>query len=92
MSFSWHHRFGHAHANIINKILKHCNLPHNINHNFCDSRMLGKMHQLPFFNSTTIFNALLQLVYLDIWGPAPIPASNGYFYYITFLYAYSRYV
>jgi len=88
----WNHRFSRAHANIIHRILKHCNVPHNINHNFCDSCVLGKMHQLPFSDSTIVFSAPFQLVYLDIWGPAPVLASNDSFYYITFLDAYSRYI
>ena len=83
-----HHRFGHAHANIIHKILNYCNVPHSINHNFCASCVVGKMHQLPFSTSTTVFTAPLQLVFLDIWVP-PVPISNGSFYYLAFLDAYS---
>jgi len=50
------------------------------------------MHQLPFSNSTNVFYAPLQLVYLDIWGLTSGFASNPSFYYITFLDAYSIYV
>jgi len=49
-----HHHFGHEHANIIHRILKHCNVPHNINRNFCDSYVLGKMNLLPFSDYTTV--------------------------------------
>jgi len=34
---------------------------------------------------------MLELVFVDVWGPSPIPASNGERYYIAFIYAYSRY-
>ena len=33
----------------------------------------------------------LQLVFIDIWGPSPVCASNGSRYYISLLDAYSRY-
>ena len=41
--------------------------------------------------STTIYNNPLELVFVDIWGPAPIVVTNGARYYIAFIDAYSRY-
>ncbi|XP_057734619.1 uncharacterized protein LOC130950078 [Arachis stenosperma] len=37
----------------------------------------GKSRQLPFLDSKIVYTAPLQLVYLDIWGPAPSLDSNG---------------
>jgi len=53
--------------------------------------MCGKAHQLPFSKSTTHYNVPLALVYIDIWGPSPVCASNGTRYYISFMDAYTKY-
>ncbi|MED6163601.1 hypothetical protein PIB30_081550 [Stylosanthes scabra] len=37
----------------------------------------AKMHQLPFLDSQTTYTAPLQLVYADIWGPAPFTSHSG---------------
>jgi len=51
----------------------------------------AKCHQLPFISSKTVYSHPSKLVYIDIWGPTPILATNGAKYYVSFLYAYSKY-
>jgi len=58
---------------------------------FCDSCILGKAHQLPFSDSHTVYTTPLQLIYINIWGPSPTTSSNGSYYYIGFLDAYTKY-
>ena len=49
------------------------------------------MTQLPFSNSNTSASFPLQIVYSDVWGPAPITSLNGFRYYVSFIDAYSRF-
>jgi len=63
----------------------------NKNSSFCDSCVIAKSHQLPFSLSHTVYIAPLQLVFVDIWGPSYVTASDGSMYYIAFLDAFSRY-
>lgn len=53
--------------------------------------MKGKAHSLPYFPSTMNYTKHLQLVYSDLWGPAPLLSTNGNKYYLSFVDAYSKY-
>ena len=88
----WHSRFGHAQPRVIHQIMKICNIPFTAKHEFCESCVVGKSHQLPFNDSQTIYSKPLQLVFIDIWGSSATPATNGATYYISFVDAYTRYV
>jgi len=87
----WHSRLGHASQDVVKRILQINNIPCKPHKFFCESCVLAKSHQLPFSSSTTVYTAPLQLVFIDIWGPAPLTASCGARYYISFLDAYTRY-
>jgi len=52
--------------------------------------MCGRSHQLSFSSSHTHYTAPLQLIYIDIWGPFPVSASNGTRYYIYFMDVYTK--
>ena len=58
---------------------------------FCSSCCLGKIHKFPFSRSETVYTQPLQMIFTDLWGPAPVQSTNGYRYYIHFIDAYSRY-
>ena len=49
------------------------------------------MHQLPFYSTGIKTKAPLELIHIDLWSPTPLPSSNGYRYYISFVDDYSRY-
>jgi len=87
----WHSRLGHFAYNTVQQILKECNIPCPKHKQFCHSCAVGKTHQLPFQSSDTVYTKPLQLVYVDIWGPSPVCASNGARYYISFMDAFSKY-
>ena len=46
---------------------------------------------MPFSNSNTIASSPLEIVYSDVWGPAPISSINSFRYYVSFIDAYSRF-
>ncbi|KAG8485609.1 hypothetical protein CXB51_018990 [Gossypium anomalum] len=69
----WHCRLGHPCTNILTKALRKCNIPLGVNKSsfHCIACHLGKEHKQPFQKSTTEYTAPLQLVLVDVWGPAP---------------------
>lgn len=88
----WHQRLGHPSYTITRRVLSNFSLPvSNASEEFCTSCPLGKSHKLPFFPSTSIVQHPLDLIYSDIWGPAPISSICGANYYIHFVDAFSRY-
>ncbi|KAL5825807.1 hypothetical protein ACOSQ3_021870 [Xanthoceras sorbifolium] len=58
---------------------------------FCDSYKCAKMHQFPFESSTIRTFNPLELVFSDVWGPAPISSSQGYKYFVNFINFHTRY-
>lgn len=59
--------------------------------NFCSSCQYGKNKKLPFQHSLHCATQPLEIIHTDIWGPAPIPSTDGYRYYIHFIDEFSRY-
>lgn len=89
----WHNRLGHPNIHVLNSVLSMCNKPI-INKNkidFCVACCVGKHHKLPSQPSTTVYSHPLELIFCDLWGPAPMVSSMGYKYYISFVDAFSRY-
>ena len=89
----WHARLGHLSIQVVKTILSQCNVP-NINKmtlSFCSSCCLRKIHKFPFSKSETVYTAPLQLIHFDLWGPAPVPSSSGYRYYVHFVDSYSKF-
>jgi hypothetical protein len=88
----WHARFGHPQDRVLRHVLhKFVNSSVSINSHFCKHCTQGKMTQLPFSHSNTIASFPLEIVYSDVWGPAPISSINGFRYYVSFIDAYSRF-
>jgi hypothetical protein len=55
----------------------------NVTH-VCDASQQGKSHQLPFSKSVGVSKAPLELIFLDVWGPAPTSAGK-HNYYVSFI-------
>ncbi|KAF7827122.1 Retrovirus-related Pol polyprotein from transposon TNT 1-94 [Senna tora] len=87
----WHYRLGHPHSTVLNNVLRNYNvsLGPRIKMADCKACCYGKCHSLPYSTSNTVYNAPLELIYTDLWGPAPICSSQGFLYYIVFVDAYS---
>jgi hypothetical protein len=88
----WHARFGHPSTQVVRSILSLNNLPcsKESSHTICNACQLGKSHQLPYNNAIHRSTSPLQLVFSDVWGPAPI-SVGGYKYYISFIDDYSKF-
>lgn len=89
----WHRKLGHPNNNILDKVLKNCNVKvsPSDNFSFCEACQYGKMHLLPFKSSSSHAKEPLQLVHTDVWGPAPIMSSSGFKYYGHFVDDFSRF-
>jgi len=90
----WHRRLGHPTSRIFqlliskNKII--CN---NKRLNFqCQSCSLGKSSCLSLGPTGHKTSAPLELIFSDVWGPAPLFSSDGYRYFVIFVDAYTKYV
>lgn len=89
----WHRRLGHAHSDAVKTILALCNIGYqnkNVS-DFCNSCCLAKAHCLHAPPSKTEYHAPFDLVFSDLWGPAPYESTDGFSYYVTFVDAFTRF-
>jgi hypothetical protein len=56
----------------------------------CNACQLGKSHQLPYSSAIHRSTAPLQLIFSDVWGPAPV-SVGGYKYYISFIDDFTKF-
>lgn len=68
----WHARYGHPHHEALKHALTQCNVPVPIKYNFtfCQACCLGKSHRLSSHSSSIVYTFPLELVFIDLWGPA----------------------
>jgi len=67
-------RLGHPSYSITQHVISQNNLAFSSESNkqpVCDACQKAKSHQLPYPKSTSISSAPLQLIFSDVWGPAP---------------------
>jgi hypothetical protein len=72
---TWHSRLGHPSSPIVEKVVSLFNLPHCIEKNkqsVCDACQRAKSHQLPYLKSNSVSSHPLELIFSDVWGPAPM--------------------
>jgi histone deacetylase 1/2 len=92
-SSRWHCRLGHPSSPIVRQILSDNKLSfvqESNNASVCDACQKGKSHQLPYPRSTSISNAPLDLVFSDVWGPAPTFVGKNKLY-VSFIDDYSKF-
>ena len=58
----------------------------------CSSCHCAKSHKLPFSYHSLKSTRPLELIYSDVWGPAPIRSLDGFVYYVIFIYHSSKYI
>lgn len=89
----WHARLGHCNKKITRKIVSDSSLP--ISANFfkdCDSCIIGKAHQSSYPSKVNnIALKPLELLFADVWGPAPMNSVFGSKYYILFVDKSTKY-
>ena len=61
-----------------------------MNNNICNACQQGKSHQLPYPRSTSVSTRPLELVFSDVWGPAPTSVGRNN-YYVSFIDDYSKF-
>jgi hypothetical protein len=77
---------------VVQQVLRDNNIPFSESNknSVCDVCQQGKSHQLPYPKSSSVSTSPLELVFSDVWGPAP--ASVGRFkYYTRFIDDYSKF-
>ncbi|GJU67166.1 putative RNA-directed DNA polymerase [Tanacetum coccineum] len=89
----WHRRLGHHHQCLLRSMLSNFSLPvtNKSLSIFCNSCPLGKSSKLPLFESGFRSNNILDLVYCDVWGPAPLLSFEGHRYFMLCADHHSRY-
>ncbi|GJY92328.1 retrovirus-related pol polyprotein from transposon TNT 1-94 [Tanacetum coccineum] len=70
----WHRRLGQPRQRLLRSMLSNFSLPvtNKSLSSFCNSCPLGKSSKLPLFESGFQSHNILDLVYCDVWGPAPL--------------------
>jgi hypothetical protein len=56
----------------------------------CDACQKAKSHQLPYPKSSSVSSVPLELVFSDVWGPAPASVGRNK-YYVSFIDDYSKF-
>ncbi|WVZ68483.1 hypothetical protein U9M48_017417 [Paspalum notatum var. saurae] len=80
-STRWHNRLGHPSSSVVRRVL-------NLNKESITQQ--GKSHQLPYPKSISRSSAPLELVFSDVWGPAPTSVGKNN-YYVSFIDDYSKF-
>jgi histone deacetylase 1/2 len=90
-SSRWHSRLGHPAFSIVERVLRNNELPFVGEHeSVCDSCQKAKSHQLPYPVSTSVSTTPLELVFSDVWGPAPTSVGR-HNYYVSFIDDFSKF-
>jgi histone deacetylase 1/2 len=89
----WHRRLGHASSRVVQQVVNRHSLPvvNDMNNgHVCDACQLGKSHQLPYPKSSSVSTGPLDLIFSDVWGPAPTSIGR-YNYYVSFIDDHSKF-
>jgi hypothetical protein len=90
----WHYRLGHATTLVVRQVLSRHKLPfvkESNNNHVCNACQQGKAHQLPFPRSSSMSARPLDLIFSDVWGPAPTSVGRHNFY-VSFIDDHSKFV
>ncbi|CAB4283059.1 unnamed protein product [Prunus armeniaca] len=91
----WHARLGHLSQAVFRVLLNKHKLPlHGSfdSHKACHICPLGKSCKLPFSSRHSHAQQPLDLLHLDLWGPAPVSSNFGYRYYLSIVDDCTRFV
>jgi hypothetical protein len=85
----WHECLSHPLHVVVQRVLDTNNLAFSRDSNpvsVCDACQCAKSHQLPFTRSLSVSKAPLELVYSDVWGPAPSSIGQNNYYVSVMTY------
>jgi histone deacetylase 1/2 len=90
----WHRRLGHPSSWVLsflasNKKVTCTSHPLNFQCPACPLRKSSCLSLEPTGHKTY---APLELVFSDVWGPAPILSSDGFCYFVIFVDAYTKFI
>ena len=88
----WHQRLGHLASPTLLHALKSNHISFSSSLDKCLDCLSNKSHKLPFSRSFISSSYPLEIVYFDVWGPAPINSIDDFHYYVIFLDHFSKYV
>ena len=90
----WHSRLGHPALRIVRQVPSSHHLPTNKNKTLqvFHACQLGKSHRFPFSLSSSRSRFPLELIFTDVWGPAPKLSYNGHRYYVCFVDDFSKFI
>jgi hypothetical protein len=88
----WHGRLGHPSFQIVERVHREFSLTfQESNRDFvCGPCQQAKSHQLPYPKSSSVSNHPLELIFSNVWGPAP-ESVGRYKYYVSFVDNYSKF-
>ena len=64
---------------------------HQLSYYVCDACCSSKSHKQPFNISMHKSTRPLELIHLEVWGPAPVTSHFGFQYYVIFVDDFSKY-
>jgi histone deacetylase 1/2 len=90
----WHSRLGHLALSIVNRVISENKLPcvrEARQDTVCDACQQAKSHQLPYPKSSSVSQFPFDLIFSDVWGPAPDSVGRNK-YYVSFIDDHSKFV
>jgi histone deacetylase 1/2 len=88
----WHSRLGHPTSSIVSRVISKNKLPcsSESSESVCEACQKAKSHQLPYSRSTSVSHYPLELIFSDVWGPAPDSFGRKN-YYVSFIDDFSKF-
>jgi hypothetical protein len=90
---TWHNHLAHASARVVKQVVSSNNIlcsNEYMKQYVCDACQQAKSHQLPFSRSINKSKIPLELIYSDVWGPAPDLVCRKK-YYVSFIDDFNKF-
>jgi hypothetical protein len=102
----WHSHLGHPASSIVSRVISKNKLPcsrvsrvisknklpcsSESTESVCEACQKAKSHQMPYHRSTSVSHYPLELIFSDVWGPAPDSFGRKN-YYVSFIDDFSKF-
>jgi hypothetical protein len=82
----WHVCLGHPNSCLLANVLRQSNLASSsFKLSLCSSCCLGKLSRVPLVSVEHKSSTPFEIIYFDVWGPAPLLSTLGYRYMLLFV-------